>query len=505
MNMLGFTASAMGNHEFDKGVDNFRRINDLAQFEYLANNIISESTGNLADFAKPYVVVNANGIDVGIIGAANPETPQVTSPAGIAGYRWVDPIAPTNQYVQELVGMGIRTIIVVYHQGSQSGGFDDVNGLFGDFANGVDPEVDLIVGGHTRVLSMTRINGILVSASNNALWTGEHTLMVDPTTKNVVYSWGAFRRPLGGAITPDPALAALVAEANETIKPVLSEEVGTSAALIDRSRGAESKMGNLVSDAIRATYQVDVALQNSGGLRADIDQGPITKGEVFAVLPFGNLVVTGKISGADLKAALENGVSNLTGTAGRFIQLSGLRFAYDPAAPAGSRVLWAVFSDGRMLEDGATYTIATNDFMQVGGDGYTSLTRMTEVASLSQLWEVAANYIASLGTVDPQIEGRIVAAVEGQPAPTPPAAVTPALPTPASILPTTPPSQPQATTPPSQPQPTQVTVQPTPAGGTPGMPTTGSGPDMTWAWLGLAIALAALLTGSYLLRRRAHR
>ena len=498
MNMLGFTASAMGNHEFDKGVTGFRRISALAQFSYLANNILEESTGKLADFAKPYIIVKANGIDVGIIGAANPETPSSTSPQGLIGYRWIDPIAPTNQYVQELVGKGIRTIIVVYHQGSQSGGFDDVNGIFGDFARGVDPEVDLIVGGHTRVKTMTRVNGILVSAANHAMDTGEHTLLVDPATKNVVYAWGSFKRPLGGAITPDAGLAALVKQASDAIKPVLGEQVGVAAALVDRSRGAESKMGNLVSDAIRATYQVDVALQNSGGLRADFQPGPVTKGDVFAVLPFGNLVVTGKLKGSDLMLALENGVSNLTGTAGRFIQLSGVRFAYDPAKPAGSRVLWAVFSDGRALDPNATYSVATNDFMQVGGDGYTSLTKMTEVVSREQLWEVAANYVKSLGTVDPKIEGRIIPAVEGQPAPTPPVAVTPVLPTPASILPTTPPAPPTATVGAGQPQPTQT-------GGTPGMPTTGSGPDMAWAWLALALAFGAMLAGSYLLRRRALR
>ncbi|MEO5951049.1 MAG: 5'-nucleotidase C-terminal domain-containing protein, partial [Chloroflexia bacterium] len=509
MNMLGFTASAMGNHEFDKGVAGFRKINTLAKFSYLADNILEESTGKLADFAKPYVIVKANGIDVGIIGAANPQTPESTSPAGLVGYKWIDPIAPTNQYVKELVGKGIKTIVVLYHQGSESGGFDDVNGIFGDFARGLDPEVDLIVGGHTRIKTMTRINGILVTAANNAMETGAVTLMVDPTTRNVTYASGAFTRPLAGAITPDASLAALVKTASDAIKPVLGEQIATVAALVDRSRGAESKMGNFTSDAVRATYGVDVALQNSGGLRADFKPGPITKGDVFAVLPFGNLVVTGKLKGSDLLAALENGVSNVTGTAGRFIQLSGLRFAYDASKPVGSRVLWAVFSDGKALDPAATYTVAANDFMQVGGDGYTALTKMTDVVSREQLWEVAANYAKSLGTVDPQIEGRVVAVAAGQPAPTPPVAVTPVLPTPASILPTTPPAPPTATATATTPasQPTQVTVQPTSTGGnvTPGMPITGSNPDTGWLYLAMLLAALSFLIGALLLRRRALR
>jgi 2',3'-cyclic-nucleotide 2'-phosphodiesterase (5'-nucleotidase family)/predicted AlkP superfamily phosphohydrolase/phosphomutase len=485
MNLLGFTASAAGNHEFDKGVAGFRDKLSKARFAYLANNIFDERTGKLADFAKPYIIVKANGIDVGIIGASNPETPFVTSPRGIAGYKWVDPLEPTNRYVKELVGKGVRTIIVTYHQGSASGDFDSINGVWADFIRGLDPEVDLVWGGHTRVKTMTRVNNTLVVAANHALETAEVNLLIDPTTKNAAWGWGVFRRPLGGAITPDPALAAVVTRATNEVQPILGEQVGVAAALVDRSRGAESKMGNFVSDAIRATYQVDVALQNSGGLRADFNPGPITKGHVFAVLPFGNLVVTGKITGANLLAALENGVSDVSGSAGRFIQLSGVRFAYDASKPVGQRVLWAVLSDGRAVDANATYTIATNDFMQVGGDNYTSLTRMTEVTSREQLWEVAANFVASVGTVDPQVEGRIIAAQAGQPAPTPPSAVTPVLPTPQSVLPTTGPiTQPTASI--------------------PGMPTTGSGESAAeWLWPLLLWGLLLLLVGALIVNRRA--
>jgi 5'-nucleotidase len=285
---------------------------------------------------------------------------------------------------------------------------------------------------------------------------------------------------------------------------------------------------------------VDVALQNSGGLRADFNPGPLTKGDVFAVMPFGNLVVTGQLKGADLLAAFENGLSDLSGSGGRFIQLSGARIGYDPAAPSGKRVLWAVLSDGRAVDPNATYTVAANDFQVTGGDGYTSLTRMINPISREQLWEVAANYVKTLGTVNPQVEGRLVAAVAGQPAPTPPVAVTPVLPTPASILPTTVPGNPTAA--PAAPTATPVPAQPTtapptaappteappvatmvlpptfvpvgpPTGGPapeeatpvpPGMPTTGtpgSGPD-GWLLVGMAALLLAFGSGLLVAARR---
>ncbi|MDQ3929352.1 MAG: alkaline phosphatase family protein, partial [Chloroflexota bacterium] len=342
MNLLGFTASALGNHEFDKGVTGLQALQSVAKFPYLADNILDARTGQVAGFTKPYIVVKANGIDVGIIGVGNPETPTVTKPTGIQGLQFADPIAQTNKYVQELVGKGIKTIIVVYHQGSLGGDFDHPTGIFADFARGVDPEVDLIVGGHTRIETMARVNGKLVSEANHAVSTTEITLLVDPQTNNVDWSWGAFRRPYGGAIAPDPALAALVKETNEQIKPVLSEQVGTAATLVDRSRTAESKMGNLVSDSIRATYQVDVALQNSGGLRADFQQGPITKGDVFTVLPFGNVVVTGQLKGSDLLGALENGVSGQPAGSLGIVLVSVELVGYDLSRTVGQRVLWAV-------------------------------------------------------------------------------------------------------------------------------------------------------------------
>lgn len=513
MNLMGFTASAMGNHEFDRGVAGFTKLNSLAKFAYLADNIVDASTGQIAPFAKPYIITQANGIDVGIIGIANPETPNATNPKGIMGYNWVNPIAPTNQYVKELVGKGIKTIIVVYHQGSESGGFDDVNGIFGDLAKNLDPEVDLLVGGHTRIKTMTRVNGILVSAANNALETSEMTLLVDPATKNAVWAWGAFQRPYGGAITPDSSLAALVKQANDQIKPVLGEQVGTAAALVDRSRSVESKMGNLVSDAIRATYGVDVALQNSGGLRADFNPGPVTRGDVFAVLPFGNIVVTGNLKGSDLLAALENGVSDLSGDAGRFIQISGVRFAYDPTKPVGSRIVYAVLSDGKPVDPNATYKVAANDFMVVGGDGYTALTKMVNPITRDQLYEVAVNYVKSLGNVNPQVEGRIVAVQAGQAAPTPPSAATPALATPVGSLPTAAPA-----TPATQASPTTTTapVQPTQAATTlpqetaipqatpgivPGMPTTGGG-NYNMLLTGAILGAMLLLLGGLLWRLR---
>jgi 2',3'-cyclic-nucleotide 2'-phosphodiesterase (5'-nucleotidase family) len=201
-------------------------------------------------------------------------------------------------------------------------------------------------------------------------------------------------------------------------------------------RTCESLVGNVVADAMRTTYGTDFAITNSGGLRADLTcpatdnpddfcpsftppPYPITRGQVLGVLPFGNTVVTLTVNGAELKAILENGVSQMPAASGRFPQVSGLCFTYDVSAPAGSRVTGAV----RQAEDGSctgapidltaasTYTIAMNDFMVSGGDAYPNFAGRATTRELMD--EVVADYIAAAATISPAIQGRIACTSTG--------------------------------------------------------------------------------------------
>jgi hypothetical protein len=205
-------------------------------------------------------------------------------------------------------------------------------------------------------------------------------------------------------------------------------------------RSCESKIGNVVADAMRTAYGTDVAIMNSGALRADLTcpatdvpsdfcpaftppPYPITRGQVYAVMPFGNKVVTLTINGAELKTMLENGVSQAPDmSAGRFPQVSGLCFTYGIGLAAGSRVTGAVrqAADGSCtgpaldLTATATYSLASNDFMMTGGDGYPNFSARMTVREL--LDQVVADRIAALGTINPAIQGRIVCTTGGAPA-----------------------------------------------------------------------------------------
>ena len=224
--------------------------------------------------------------------------------------------------------------------------------------------------------------------------------------------------------------------------------LGSSTRFIPRSdacgnvagRTCESLVGNVATDAMRSRYLVDFAITNSGGLRADLTcpttdiatdfcppyttppPFPITRGQILTVLPFGNVAVTLTVNGAELKAMLENGISRMPAVDGRFPQLSGLCFAYDIAAPVGSRVTGAVRQsvDGSCtgavvdLTTASTYTLAENDFMAAGGDGYPNFT--SRMVTREILDQVLADYITSQGSINPSIQGRIVCTTGGVPA-----------------------------------------------------------------------------------------
>jgi 2',3'-cyclic-nucleotide 2'-phosphodiesterase (5'-nucleotidase family) len=237
---------------------------------------------------------------------------------------------------------------------------------------------------------------------------------------------------------------ARIDELNAELAPILGTVIGSSTRFIPRAdacgngvgRTCESLVGNLVTDSMRATYGVEFAITNSGGLRADLTcpttdnpsdfcpaytppPYPITRGQVFTVLPFGNVVVTLTVNGAELRAMLENGVSAMPAVNGRFPQVSGLCFSYDIAAPAGSRVLSAVrqAADGSCtgppvdLTAAASYAIAENDFMSTGGDGYPVFSPRATTRDVMD--QVLADHIAANSPLSPAIQGRVTCTTSG--------------------------------------------------------------------------------------------
>jgi 2',3'-cyclic-nucleotide 2'-phosphodiesterase (5'-nucleotidase family) len=438
MNMMGVTADTFGNHNFDRGINHLQRMVDLAEFDFLSANL-KNLDENLTGVEK-MKIYNVGGIKVAVIGITNEEAPTLVSPGALGTIKITDSIAAANRTAAVARRAGAQVVVILTHKGIR--GRDASGAAFGelvDFANGVDRDrIDVIVGDHTNFTYSGIHQGRILAVENlsKGVQFAKVNLRVDRDA-GVIDKSVTFQTPTNAGATPDPLIQAFIDDLNTQLKPILGTVIGESTRAIPRSdqcgradgRLCESLVGNVVTDALRTTYGTDFAITNSGGLRAEMTcpgagEGgfcppgitpppfPITRGSVLGVLPFQNVSVTGTVSGGEIKAFLENGVSAMPAANGRFPQVSGLCFTYEISAPAGSRVTSIVGQaadgtcTGAAVVPASSYTLATNDFMAAGGDGYpVVISRMTSRNIMDQ---DAADYVAANSPLSPSIQGRIV-------------------------------------------------------------------------------------------------
>jgi 2',3'-cyclic-nucleotide 2'-phosphodiesterase (5'-nucleotidase family) len=443
LNLLGLDADTLGNHNFDRGSEYLRtELIPLADFPYLSANTVFADTGKYPPEWKASQVFQFNGFKLGVIGYTLPELPQLIFPGYLDPFKVTDPAAAINAEAARLHHKyGVNAVIAVGHLGGD--GTDITQPLptspLIQLANSLNG-VDAVFGGHSHAEYITFLdNGVLVTETPNS---GQRfnrvRLVVDTHHKDVVYTTADFHKPWDIGVTPDADIQLLIDELNAELAPIFNTVIGASSVAIPRAdscgrsdgRLCESLIGDLATDALRSTYTTDFAITNSGGLRADLTcpatdlpgdfcpaftapPYPITRGQSLAVLPFGNVVFTVSISGEELKAFLENGVSSMPAANGRFPQVSGLCFTYDVASPIGSRVIGAVrqAADGTCTGDAvdltaaSTYTIAENDFMATGGDGYPNVYSRGTTQNLMD--QVVADYITANTPLSPALQGRI--------------------------------------------------------------------------------------------------
>jgi 2',3'-cyclic-nucleotide 2'-phosphodiesterase (5'-nucleotidase family) len=454
MRMMGFDADTFGNHNFDRGIDHLQQMIDLANapasqepgepFQYVSANLKNRDA-NLSG-VKDYEIFEVDGVKVAVIGLTNPEAPTLVFPGSFGTIEVTDPVAAANKARAAARMEGAKVFIALIHAGIT--GFDPVTGLaFGpliDFANNVGG-FNLILGDHTDFeYSGIHNNALVVENRSKGATYARSVLTVDARNGRVLNKSVEFVVPVANAVTPDPAIEAMLQEFRDELGPIFNTVVGESNVFIPRAdacgradgRLCESLVGNVVTDSMRLRYETDFAITNSGGLRAALtcpttdnltDFCPpytpppfiITRGQVLSVLPFGNIVVTLNVNGEQLKSMLENGVSAMPGANGRFPQVSGLCFTYDVSAPAGSRVTGAVrqAADGSCtgaavdLTAASIYSLATNDFMVNGGDGYPVL--VGQSVSREIMDQVLADYVTASSPLSPTIQGRIICTTSG--------------------------------------------------------------------------------------------
>ena len=443
MNMMGIQLDGLGNHNFDKGSAYLRNtLIPLAQFPFISSNVVDAQGRTPAEW-KPSVVFDLfDGAKVGFVGFTNEDAPTLVAPGAFDPFHVELRLARVQAEVNRLRSRGIKTIIVMGHDGATAGTLTNPTGPLVDLANQL-AGVDVVIGDHSNFQVLTtRPNGVLVieNLSKGARFTRVR-LVVDTKTKAVVYKTADFHKPWVIGVTPDAAIQARIDDLTAQLTPILGTVIGNSTVQILRSdvcgrpdgRLCESLVGDTTTDAMRTTYSpigVEFAITNSGGLRDALTCPPagggsglcpaytpppylITRGQVLAVLPFNNIVVTLQVNGSELKTMLENGVSFMPAANGRFAQVSGLCFTYNIEAPVGSRVTGAVRQapDGSCtgasieLTAASTYKIAENDFMASGGDGYPVFTSRATTQNIMD--QVLADYVTAASPLSPSIQGRI--------------------------------------------------------------------------------------------------
>lgn len=409
--MSGYDAVAPGNHDFNYGIDNLLALSDAAEevsdLKVLSANITDED-GYL--LFQPYQLYDFNGFKVCVIGLTTPDTKTKSHPKNTEGVEFDNPVIYQNaQAAIDLAHEIADYVVVLGHIGTVADGESGLTSTI--ICENIDG-IDLFVDGHSHsVLSGDNyVNGTLIVSAGEYM---QNIGVVDILVKDgEVASEDAFLIASSDVLDPansalakqygivdvpdDPELAAYIESVNEAIEARFGEVVATIPTDLDGEREhvrtRKTNLSAIVCDAITAETGADFTIVNGGGIRASLSAGDVTLGEVNAVLPFTNIVTVCEITGDEVYQALEHGYSMLPETNGAFSQ-TDLQVVYSESKPAGERID-EVLLDGEPIDRNAVYTVATNDFMAAGGDGYTMFGRVLQEGRV--LNEVFADYLAEL-------------------------------------------------------------------------------------------------------------
>lgn len=417
MEKIGFDVMAVGNHEFDDGDEGLLKLIDNVSFPVISGNLDVSQSNILADKVQNHVVLEVGGEKIGIVSALAVDTVETSSPSDAVIFQ--NEIDSISADVATLTAEGVTKIIALTHVGLPK----DL-----EIAAAV-PGLDAVVGGHSHTyLSASdpdragayptfasQEDGTLVpvvQAYAYSKYVGHLELNFDDEG-NLTYASGDTIL-LDASVEEDAEIVARVAELAGPIEEMKTRIVAEAAEAIEGSRDVcramECPMGNLVADAMldRVKDQgVQIAIQNGGGLRSSIDAGEVTMGEVLSVLPFQNTLSTFEVTGAQILAALENGVSQVEEGAGRFPQVAGMSFTVDLTQAPGSRISNVMVGDAA-LDPEATYGAVSNNYVRNGGDGYRMFRDAMNAYDYGpDLADVTAEYLAKVGPYQPFTDGRI--------------------------------------------------------------------------------------------------
>lgn len=394
MNAMKFDAMVLGNHEFDFGGKVLEQRIREANFPVLAANV--EGIAGV----KPYVIRKTGGVRVGLLGIISEHTPVHTHPQNVAGVRFFPSDSTVRKYLPELRKKA-DIIILLTHIGYRE------DRLLSEKIKGVTA----IIGGHshTKVTDPQVIDGtIILQAWEHGKSVGILDIEIDNGKITSLRGTLEDIKPTG-PYRDD--VAAIVSVYEGSLDKAMQQVIGNTKVDLEGShvRSRETNLGNFITDAMRKDANTEVAFINGGAIRTGISAGPITVRDIYTVLPFTGYTVVMELRGDELRRALEHALAAGEEGSGGFLQVSGMKFTYDPAAAAGSRIK-AIAVNGSPLEKARKYSIATSDFLVAGGDGYSFFKAIRQKRVQGQGKEIRTlviEYIKTQGDICPRAEGRI--------------------------------------------------------------------------------------------------
>ena len=376
-NRMGYAAAALGNHEFDWGTDSLRARMRQAKFGIFGANV-RYTDGRDVKWIPNDTIVRRGATRIGIIGVSTVTTPTTTRAANVVGLRFDDPAPIVDSIGAALRKRGANFVVVIAHAGASCGrdGATECGGEIIDLARKITTKVDAIVSGHTHTLVNTEVKGIPIVQARSS---GRAIDVLDiPLGSNVDLPVRHQVRELAtDTIKPSPAIDSIVRRAVTRVAPLVDQRVATIPATLPR-QGSQYPLGNLIADAQRWAAKGDVAIMNNGGIRTELRGGEATYGSLFELQPFGNVLYSLTMTGAQLRGLVEAMVAKSVND-----HVSGMTIKYDPGKPAGSRVVSITMADGTPLSDARTYNVIVNDFIATGGEGYNAGGRATASKSLN--------------------------------------------------------------------------------------------------------------------------
>jgi 5'-nucleotidase len=403
LSMMGLEVASVGNHEFDEGKDELLRMQNGgchptdqcqgphpflgAKFHYLAASTIATDTGRTV--FPPYEIREFDGIPVAFIGLTLKGTPGIISPVSAAGMEFKDEAETVNALVPELKARGVEAIVVLIHEGGwPTGDYNECPGISGaivDIVKKFDRAVDVVISGHTHQAYVCEIDGRLVTSGDKyGTIVTTIDLKLDPVTRDIVSAKADNLIVRTASYAGDPGQTALLESYEKLAAPIANRRAGSVVETLSRvpNDAGESALGDIIADAQLAATSSDshggavMAFTNPGGVRSDIirkDDGAVTYADVFASQPFRNQLVTLTLTGSQIKNMLEQ--QWLDPKRPRILQVSkGFAYAWDGAKPFGERVAADRMTlNGARIDPAASYRVTVNNYLSVGGDGFTAL------------------------------------------------------------------------------------------------------------------------------------